>query len=307
MDSSMTKILILVIVFIILQGCHGHQDFFHFGYSKQLQKEWAHMPNTSCGGKHQSPIHIDSKIVIPEPIPALEMVGFHNMFLHPLNLSNNGHSVQLRLPPTDGGSIKIFGALLDSHYRMELLHFHWGDTNCRGSEHVINHVRFPLEMHIVFYKQHFTSIQEASKHKSGLAVLAFIFQIREKDNRALNPLVKEFSKLTEEGNSVLMKDSFTLSSILTRNMEVFYTYRGSLTTPPCTEAVTWIVFPDPLPVSYNQMRMFRSMKSHESKLVDNFRHLQEIGHRKVFVRQGPSNSSFHHNRVQDHLRTKFWE
>ncbi|XP_075232048.1 putative carbonic anhydrase 3 isoform X2 [Lycorma delicatula] len=272
-----------------------------------MQKQWALLPNSKCGGKHQSPIHIDSNLTIPMPIPALEMIGFNNFLMKPLTMTNNGHSVQLKLPESDGGSVRIFGALLDATYKMEMLHFHWGDTNCRGSEHVISHVRFPLEMHIVFYKQHFDNVEAASGHRNGLAVLAFIFQMREKDYKPLNTMIEQFPHLTEEGNTVQTNKSFTLSSILGRNMEVFYTYKGSLTTPPCSEVVTWIVFPDPLPISYNQMLKFRQMKTHESKLVDNYRHLQHINSRKIFVRRGPSFSSFHHNEMKDHLTTKFWD
>jgi len=77
--------------------------------------------------------------------------------------------------------------------------------------------------------------------------------VREKDNPRLQPLVKKLHKVTLEGQSVLMDSTFTMASLLPRDLEVYYTYQGSLTTPPCPEVVTWIVFPEPEFISYNQV------------------------------------------------------
>lgn len=61
---------------------------------------------------------------------------------------------------------------------------------------------------------------------------------------------------------------------------------GSLTTPKCNEAVTWMIFPDTIPISLNQMAKFRSLSNGIEGLLlaDNYRHLQPIGNRKIFVR-----------------------
>jgi carbonic anhydrase len=65
---------------------------------------------------------------------------------------------------------------------------------------------------------------------------------------------------------------------------------GSLTTPQCNEAVTWIIFPDPIPISLNQMAKFRSLSNGAGGLllVDNYRHLQPVGNRKIYLRTVPS-------------------
>lgn len=61
---------------------------------------------------------------------------------------------------------------------------------------------------------------------------------------------------------------------------------GSLTTPTCNEAVTWIIFPDTIPISLSQMSKFRSLSNgiEGLLLVDNYRHLQPVGNRKIFLR-----------------------
>jgi len=69
----------------------------------------------------------------------------------------------------------------------------------------------------------------------------------------MQPLLKKLHQVTLEGQSVLLDSTFTMASLLPRDLEIYYTYRGSLTTPPCSEVVTWIVFPEPQFISYRQV------------------------------------------------------
>jgi hypothetical protein len=80
-----------------------------------------------------------------------------------------------------------------------------------------------------------------------------ILQVREKDNPMLEPLLKKLRHVKLEGQSVHLDSTFTMASLLPRDLEIYYTYRGSLTTPPCSEVVTWIVFPEPQFISYMQV------------------------------------------------------
>lgn len=70
------------------------------------------------------------------------------------------------------------------------------------------------------------------------------------------------------------------------NTKNFYTYSGSLTTPNCAEAVTWIVFPQPLPVGRSQIEKFWSvLDENGNPLVNNFRPLQNRNNRAVLYRR----------------------
>lgn len=77
----------------------------------------------------------------------------------------------------------------------------------------------------------------------------------EKENKRLAHIVRALPLVQEYNANVTLNDTFRLASLLPdeNQMERFYTYKGSLTTPPCSEAVTWILFPDPLPVSLAQV------------------------------------------------------
>lgn len=62
------------------------------------------------------------------------------------------------------------------------------------------------------------------------------------------PNVQQFN------SSASTEELITLGSLLGNiNREDFYTYQGSLTTPPCAEAVSWIIFSDILPISYREV------------------------------------------------------
>lgn len=92
--------------------------------------------------------------------------------------------------------------------------------------------------------------------------------------------IKEFNHSAQIAN-------FTLSELFgdMSTME-FYTYQGSLTTPPCSQAVQWIVLPNPINITHAQMTRFRLLSdNHGEVLENNYRHLQPKGARKVFYRQ----------------------
>lgn len=87
--------------------------------------------------------------------------------------------VSLSIPTFKNGDRPpyIFGAKLHDEYELEGLHFHWGDRNNRGSEHVLNDIRFPMEMHIIHRNTKYATAAEAYEHYDGLTVLAFFYNV----------------------------------------------------------------------------------------------------------------------------------
>jgi carbonic anhydrase len=108
-------------------------------------------------------------------MPALEFIYYHNPLPTPLTIHNNGNSVALLAPKFQPNTFSqrpyIFGAKLQNEYDYLSLHFHWGDKNSRGAEHVLNDIRYPLELHIIHINRKYQSLEEALEHKDGLAVL----------------------------------------------------------------------------------------------------------------------------------------
>ncbi|XP_015513749.1 putative carbonic anhydrase 3 [Neodiprion lecontei] len=288
----------------IFQVVHGD-----FGYSKRHQHTWAQY-HKHCAGKWQSPIALSSANAKVLPLPAIETIGYHDLLSGPIKLTNNGHSVALLIHK--GLSKKrlpyVFGGLLnkDQDYELEGLHFHWGMKNNRGSEHILNGIRFPMEMHIIHRNMKYPTVDEAYAHEDGLTVLAVFFQLQEEDNNKLSPILNTFPAVHWFNSTVKMDVSITLASLMPENTEIFYTYRGSLTTPPCYEAVTWIVFPNPVQISFRQMNQFRMLSSGDETLADNYRRLQELGNRKVYVRRMDPSFARSDNMINLNLEELKW-
>ncbi|XP_011630525.1 carbonic anhydrase 9-like [Pogonomyrmex barbatus] len=157
-----------------------HNGINGFGYSKREQHLWPRKYE-SCAGKLQSPVAISTSKAIVLPFPALEMIGYHNFLPMPQILTNNGQTVKLSI---DKNAIYkrlpyIFGAILkqEQQYEIEHLHFHWGIKNNKGAEHVLNGIRYPMEIHIVHRNMAYSNISHALQHEDGIVVVAAFFQV----------------------------------------------------------------------------------------------------------------------------------
>lgn len=79
------------------------------------------------------------------------------------------------------------------------------------------------------------------------------FQLKETMYRPLNSLLHQLKAVHQPHTDAIITKNIKLRYLMPYDTEIFYTYQGSLTTPPCSEAVTWIVFPDPILISFEQV------------------------------------------------------
>ncbi|KAF4522187.1 hypothetical protein B566_EDAN007335 [Ephemera danica] len=294
--ASTTAILLLLLA---LQGgearvdeAHDNEDKAHqhhekprhhhkWDYTKQGQTAWRDL-HEECGGEGQSPIRVSTRHAKTATFPALEMVGYHNPLPSPITLTNNGHSVSLS--PSENGDLPyIFGGPLHDDFELVSLHFHWGRHNNRGSEHIINSIRYALELHIIHRNRKYATLAEALKHADGLAVVAFFFQAGERHNMRLDTLLRSLPLVRHAGDEAKLERPLPLAWLQPRDIDTFYSYKGSLTTPPCSEAVTWLLFPHALHVSFDQMDLFRRLSAGDEPLVDNYRMPQPLNSRLIYV------------------------
>lgn len=256
-------------------------------------------------GRYQSPIHIKNHYFQQELLPALEFINYHNYLSAPLTLTNNGHTVILKsndeLAPLDKRPY-VTGSVLSSKYVFESLHFHWGAENNNGSEHWLNYVSFPMEMHIVHRNVLYNSTDEAIRHKDGLVVLGILFDVRlVGDNHRYKTIVNNLKQVAAPQSTYELQRLFPLSALLPKNLDVYFVYEGSLTTAPCSEAVIWFVFPDTVPISDRQMQYFRQLP-----IEANFREPQEIGQRKIILRQFSKTLPLSPPTPQSYSKRAFW-
>jgi len=109
-----------------------------------------------------------------------------------------------------------------------------------------------LQIHFVNWNTKYGSFNEALKFGDGLAVLGVFLKVG-KENPELNKLVKLTSEIRHKDEAAIFKETLDPNKLLPEK-GAYYSYLGSLTTPPCNECVTWIVFKDPIEVSSEQVR-----------------------------------------------------
>lgn len=109
-----------------------------------------------------------------------------------------------------------------------------------------------MELHVVFFKKEYGSMKEAILHSDGLAVMAFFFKIG-KPNAAYNEISQLLGKIMKPFSTASFNQPIALRKLMLKNMNEYYVYNGSLTTPPCLEIVTWLDFYDPIEISHDQV------------------------------------------------------
>ncbi|XP_066907193.1 carbonic anhydrase 1 [Halyomorpha halys] len=158
-------------------------------------------------------------------------------FREELYLFGNG----VKVTPDPSVRIAISGGGLRGNYVLQSAHFHF------GSEHLIDSKRSALEAHLVHYREIYgDKTDAASNDPEGIAVLGTLFcESRVNDN---------LQKVLQGANGPQFK--LTFRDFLPNNLD-FYRYQGSLTTPPCSEAVVWTVFKNSLPISTEQIETIK--------------------------------------------------
>ena len=193
-----------------------------------------------------------------------------------VDIQNNGHSLMVsplnQKQSISGKSQKTIlsiynvyslGASLRNSYNFEQLHFHWGNNSNQGSEHEIDGKSYPLEMHLVHYSSKYKSVSDAVKdnRKDGLAVISVLFELSKHDNEDLEPIIKKTRAVRGEREEVVSGSGLggvSLADLLPKEADKkFFTYSGSLTTPPCAEVVTWFILKQKSTISERQINIFR--------------------------------------------------
>jgi len=183
-----------------------------------------------CGmGKNQSPINITTSLDADLAAIDPEYTSATNEIL------NNGHTVQVNVEA--GSTLKVDGIT----FELKQFHFH------TPSENHINGKSFPLEAHFV----------HADKD-GNLAVLALMFEEGE-ENKVLSKVWKKMPKAANEKGVLKLSD---ISAALLPKNKDYYRFNGSLTTPPCSEGVRWLVLKTPVSVSKAQVEAFSHTMHH---------------------------------------------
>ncbi|KAG9332976.1 hypothetical protein JZ751_013964 [Albula glossodonta] len=198
------------------------------------------------------------------------------------SIINNGHTFQVDFGD-DSDSSTLTGGPISGTYRLRQFHFHWGGADDRGSEHTIAGTKYAAELHLVHWNTKYPSFGDAVSQPDGLAVVGVFLQIGD-DNSQLQAVVDALDAIKGKGQQTTF-ENFDPTVLLPGSLD-YWTYLGSLTTPPLLESVTWIVLKEPISVSSGQMTKFRSLLftpegDEPSCMMDNYRPPQPLKDRKV--------------------------
>jgi len=183
----------------------------------------------SCDGNNQSPINLTG-FIEAELTPIM-----FNYNAGSSEILNNGHTVQVNA--VAGSSISIDGIQFD----LKQFHFH------APSENLIESKSFPMEAHLV----------HADKN-GNLAVIAVMFT----EGEASEVLEKAWAQMPQvAGDKIALTSAILPLDILPEHRN-YYRFNGSLTTPPCSEGVRWLVMKHSVTASRHQIEQFTHVIHH---------------------------------------------
>jgi carbonic anhydrase len=220
----------------------------HWGYAGEgAPGNWGKLDPafaTCATGKEQSPIDLAKSTKAERGAAQFDYKD------GTAEIVNNGHTVQVNYQP--GSAITVDGRA----YELKQFHFH------APSENTINGKHFPMEVHLVH------------QDKDGkLAVVAVMFT-----EAAANPMLASLSPgLPEKEGQKRALAPLNADGLLPKDRH-YYRFPGSLTTPPCSEGVSWLVVTQAVPASKAQIAAFAKAIGHP-----NNRPVQPLNARQVVL------------------------
>ena len=184
-------------------------------------------------GDSQSPIDIrDENVTFVKHLPKIHF-RYPDASLEVINTGSPDHEATIRAVVNSPESIRV------DHTTYHLTQFHFHTV----SEHRLNGEVFPMELHLV----HETD--------DGQLLVLGVFIEAGHVNRELQRIFRDLPADESETRSI---NDFDLDDLIPNDRDT-YRYEGSLTTPPFTEGVNWIVFDEPLQMSQGQIDAFREL------------------------------------------------
>lgn len=234
---------------LLIGGAATAQEFSYNGdtgpaHWTELNGEWSAC-NANTRDGEQSPINVKG-VVRDAGLASLDLETYATT----IDVFNNGHTIEQRYEDT-GTRIYFKGV----EYELSQFHFH------TLSEHVINNQHASMEMHLVFSEPGGTNLVIGQLFYKG-------------GHSAFLQKLIDAGLPQKEGDETTAEDLIDVAEGLA-STDQYYTYSGSLTTPPCSEVVTWVILQKPSRMSHAQFKEFRDI------LGNNFRPIQPSNGRTI--------------------------
>ncbi|KAG8193753.1 hypothetical protein JTE90_005050 [Oedothorax gibbosus] len=247
-----------------------------------------------AAGQMQSPVDIRTRVVSQDPQLLQRPLSWTYVPENCKAVLNTGEGWKVLV---EGQGSCLTGGPLEHSYQLIQFHCHWGKCCSSGSEHKVDGKAFAGELHLVHWNVDlYNSLEEAIASPKGLAVIGIFFQVGKDDHKELCKITELLHELPRKGDECALTKEVDPSQFIPE-VHDYWTYDGSLTTPPCHESVTWLVFKKPVEVSEEQLDKFRCMSSTSSpkailngepvpgKCLQNVRPVQPLNDR--IIREAP--------------------
>ncbi|NOQ76291.1 MAG: carbonic anhydrase [Methylococcaceae bacterium] len=264
----MSKSLILALAIASTSSVYAEVDS-PWGYSgHEGPDNWASLTadNFVCTGKNQSPINLTGFIKAElKPIKFSYQAGGNEVV-------NNGHTIQVNYE--QGSRIELDGQI----FNLLQVHFH------APSENHINGHSYPLEAHFVHASKQGELAVVAVMYEGGIPKTVLEVHTDEFRDKVVVAVMSPQNKMLEEiwkvmpttaGATHALKNRVNIDKLLPKHRD-YYRFNGSLTTPPCSEGVRWLVMKDVVTISKEQINTFEAVL-HEP----NNRPLQSLNARSI--------------------------
>ncbi|QGU87578.1 carbonic anhydrase [Erwinia sorbitola] len=232
---------------LIYSSSNATENHPHWGYKGEENPEnWGKLsPNYSLceTGKNQSPVNIHGALTaLNERLNFTFNPGVQEVL-------NTGYTIQVN---TGAGNLLH---LDNDAFTLQQFHFHApGENEIEGKQ-------YPLEAHFVY-----------KNAQGALAVVALMFR----EGKGNPQLDNAWEQIPTEAKKIIVLDKAVDISTLIPTQSEYYRFSGSLTTPPCSEGVRWLVLKDIASVSSGQINHFRTVISY-----DNNRPIQPLNGRVI--------------------------
>ncbi|KAK2588630.1 hypothetical protein KPH14_006398 [Odynerus spinipes] len=259
-----------------------------FRHDARTEAETTAILSTSSSGSpkwRQSPVDLKTIDTWTQKFPPLLLTGYWLKKGRAV-MTNTGQTVNIELTNQTKTPYLRGGPLKHDQFLFKNVQFRWGPTDTRGAEHTIDSLWYSMEAQALHWNSRYGSIERCYDKPDGIAILSYLMQVvgckGMPDNPIISRVTDHLTKIKKMGSSIEVTPDCLWWMLQGCASPGYFTYPGSLTVPPYSECVIWMIFSQSIKISSRQLQAFRSIYDYKwNPIVNNYRPQQHLCGRRV--------------------------